>query len=287
MRRAVLIAVLALGACTVGPNYVAPKVALPAAWAAPSAPLPEPRDWWRDLGDARLDALVARALAGNLDIEQALARIDQARAQAGLARANQLPAGEVDGSLARSRQSLDAGLGQISHYVPDYPRVSDEAQGTLSAAWQLDLAGGNRRTREAALAQLAGAHAGVDAARLSVAGAVVTAYIDLRITQARLGNLEQRRALLAQRRQIMAARIRLGDAPRTAGDDMDAALAAIDAALAPMRGAVTAQQNRIDVLVGEAAGTQMPELAGDDHLLTAPLPRCCAAAPICASPRRG
>ena len=281
MRRALLIGVLLLGACTVGPNYQPPKVALPAAWPAQSAPqspanLPDARDWWRDLGETRLNALVARALKDNLDIEQALARIDQARAQAGLARANQLPAAEVDGSLARSRQSLDAGLGQISHYVPSYPRVANEGQLGLSAAWQLDFAGGNRRAREAALAQLSGAHAGADAARLTVAGAVAEAYIDLRTTQARLANLTERRALLAQRRQIMSARIRLGEAPRTAGNDMDAALAGIDAVLPPLRSAVILQRNRIDVLVGLAAGTDLPELAperaGDDHLLTAPLP---------------
>ena len=272
MRRAIIIGMLALGACTVGPNYQPPKVSLPAAWPAQSVPLPDARDWWRDLGDARLNALVERALKDNLDIEQALARIDQTRAQAGLARANQLPAAEVDGSLARSRQSLDAGLGQISHYVPSYPRVANEAQLGLSAAWQLDFAGGNRRAREAALAQLSGAHAGADAARLTVAGAVAEAYIDLRTTQARLANLTERRALLAQRRQIMSARIRLGEAPRTAGNDMDAALAGIDAVLPPLRSAVILQRNRIDVLVGAAAGTDLPELAPDDHLLTAPLP---------------
>jgi len=272
MRRALLIGVLLLGACTVGPNYQPPKLALPAAWPAPSAPLPDARDWWRDLGDTRLNALEERALKDNLDIEQALARIDQARAQAGLTRANQLPAAEVDGSLARSRQSLDAGLGQISHYVPSYPRVANEGQLGLSAAWHLDFAGGNRRAREAALAQLAGAHAGADAARLTVAGAVAEAYIDLHTTQARLGNLTERRALLAQRRQIMSARIRLGEAPRTSGDDMDEALAGIDAVLPPLRSAVAIQRNRIDVLVGLAAGTDLPELAPDDALLTAPLP---------------
>ena len=275
MKRILIIGVLALGACTVGPNYQPPKVALPAAWPAQSAPqspanLPDARDWWRDLGETRLNALVARALKDNLDIEQALARIDQARAQAGLARANQLPSAEADGSLARSRQSLDAGLGQISHYVPSYPRTTDEAQLGLSAAWQIDFVGGNRRAREAALAQLAGAKAGADAARLTVAGAVVEAYIDLRTTQAHLANLTERAALLAQRRQIMAARIQMGTAPRTAGDDMDAQIAGIDAALAPLRSAVILQQNRIDVLVGVAAGTDLPELAGGTDLTSAP-----------------
>src|SRR5690606_39296128 len=81
---AALAAVLLLGGCAVGPDYRAPAVAVPAAWdgAGPATPAAAPRlaQWWERLGDPRLDALIAEAVAGNLDVATAKARIREARA---------------------------------------------------------------------------------------------------------------------------------------------------------------------------------------------------------------
>src|SRR3546814_7566116 len=74
-----LAAALLLAGCAVGPDYRTPEVAVPAAWdsadeATPTgAPLLE--RWWRRLGDPRLDALIEEAVAGNLDVATAKARI--------------------------------------------------------------------------------------------------------------------------------------------------------------------------------------------------------------------
>lgn len=284
-----LFPVAVLAGCTVGPNYQRPPAPLPPTWQAAgigTAPLPGERAWWHDLGDPALDALVARALAGNPDLAQALARVDQARAQAGFARAGQLPAGEVSGTLARTRQSLEAGLGQISRYVPSYERMANDAQLGASARWEIDLAGGQRREREAALAGLAGAQAGTDAARLMVAGAMADSYVRLRVTERRLALLEQRKALIAERRRIMLARLREGEAGQAALDELDAARSAIDAAVPVLRAGRDSLRNRVTILAGLPVGSDLPELregerfglAGDD--LFAPLPE----APLAASP---
>ncbi|HEY6869646.1 MAG TPA: TolC family protein [Novosphingobium sp.] len=258
-----LLPLLALSACTAGPNYRRPPAPLPPAWQAARtapAPLPAERAWWHDLGDPALDALVARALVGNPDLGQALARVDQARARAGLVRAGQLPAGEVSGTLARTRQSLEAGLGQISRYVPSFDRMADAAQLGASARWEIDLAGGQRREREAALAGLAGAEAGTGAARLMVAGAVADSYIRLRVAERRLALLEERQQLVAERRAIMQARLREGEAGQAALDELDAASAGIAAAVPVLRSARDSLRNRVTILVGLPVGTDLPEL---------------------------
>lgn len=288
-RSLAVLAALALAGCTVGPDYRRPAVPLPAAWqAAPAAtaPLPAEREWWHDLGDPALDALVGRALAGNPDLAQAQARIEQARAQAGFVRAGQLPAGEVSGQLARTRQSLEAGLGQISRYVPSFDRMADAAQLGASARWEIDLAGGQRREREAALARLEGARAGSDAARLMVAGALAESYVRLRVAERRLALLEARQALLLERRTIMQARLREGEAGPAALEEFDAGRAAIAAALPVLRAARDALRNRVTIIAGLPVGTDLPELRQAERFgltgegLAAPLP----AAPLAATP---
>src|SRR3546814_12580834 len=85
-----------------------------------------------------LDGLVARGLKGGFDVEAAMARVDQARAAAGSARAARMPSGSLDGSAVRTRQSLRAGLGQIADYVPDFDRTQDS----------FELVGGASRSEE-------------------------------------------------------------------------------------------------------------------------------------------
>src|SRR3546814_10889117 len=59
--------------------------------------------WWHQFGDPALDSLIAEALAANPDARLAVARLDEARALAGVSRAGRLPGGGVDASYQRRR----------------------------------------------------------------------------------------------------------------------------------------------------------------------------------------
>src|SRR6266550_5556657 len=76
---------LALSACSLAPNYQRPEMALPTGWsnvAGVGATQQNTSLFWQDLGSVELDRLIDQVLAQNLDLEAALQRIDQARAQA-------------------------------------------------------------------------------------------------------------------------------------------------------------------------------------------------------------
>src|SRR5215831_1533845 len=83
------LALIASGCAPVGPNYVRPPVPTPThyrfaelAQAESLADAP----WWRVFGDPTLQALIREAIDSNLDVRAAIARVDFARAQAGIAK---------------------------------------------------------------------------------------------------------------------------------------------------------------------------------------------------------
>ena len=88
-----------LGGCAVGPSYVAPEMAAPPVFmggpaveaATGQAAKVDLANWWRSFDDPLLASLVERALAQNLDLQQATARVVQARAALRHAKADLLP----------------------------------------------------------------------------------------------------------------------------------------------------------------------------------------------------
>ena len=77
---------LALSACSLAPKYERPQMALPTGWSnvagVGNAQVNPATAFWQELGSADLNHLIDNALAQNLDLEAALHRIEQARAQA-------------------------------------------------------------------------------------------------------------------------------------------------------------------------------------------------------------
>src|SRR5258707_2261226 len=99
---------LALSACSLAPNYQRPNMALPQGWSSVDGvglvQQPSTTPFWEELGSADLNRLIDLALAQNLDLETALHRIEQARAQAQVAGSPLFPNGSASGSSARPYQ---------------------------------------------------------------------------------------------------------------------------------------------------------------------------------------
>ena len=112
---AALLAVALGGCAAVGPDYSEPQLAVPAGWSAGTGT--DAMDavllarWWHGFGDPVLDRLVADALAANLDLAQARARLREARARRGVAGAALAPSVDASLSGSRSRSSGQSGSG--------------------------------------------------------------------------------------------------------------------------------------------------------------------------------
>src|SRR5581483_6016435 len=120
-RNMICIGLVGLAGCAaVGPDYHAPSPAVPDRFADAGRVGSEPASsssvsvqaepdplWWRRFGDAQLESLVDRAIAGNVDLEQALWRIAQARVQEQVAEAAGLPRLTGDARATREQLGLE------------------------------------------------------------------------------------------------------------------------------------------------------------------------------------
>lgn len=166
--------------CTVGPDFKTPNSDVPAAWSfgksRPAATPANPADlvrWWRRFHDANLNSLVEQGISANLDVKIAVARLNQARAARQGAAAPFWPWLNASGSETQSQVGGSGpGTGSASSY-----------HAALTAAWELDLFGGNRRNLESATARQAAAAADLDGTRLSMAAEVALTYCQLRSIQ--------------------------------------------------------------------------------------------------------
>ena len=149
-----------LAGCAVAPTYVRPQVSSPPTFIgaptmdakAAQAPEVDLVNWWRSFNDPMLASLVERALAQNLDLQQASARVVQARAALRNANADLLPSGQVSGQAAENYQSTESPQGRIASALPGYQREAQTYELDLGASWELDLFGGKNAARDAARA---------------------------------------------------------------------------------------------------------------------------------------
>jgi outer membrane protein, multidrug efflux system len=148
-----------LAGCTVGPNYQRPKVAVPENFRAPS-PLPEPEaasladlKWFEVFRDPHLQNMIHTALAQNYDLRDAVARVEEARANLGVTRSNQLPQLSASGSMNVTRISRNGSL-PLPSDISFNQDINYGQAGLNLLSFQIDLWGQLRRATEAARANL-------------------------------------------------------------------------------------------------------------------------------------
>jgi NodT family efflux transporter outer membrane factor (OMF) lipoprotein len=250
--------------CTSASGHVPPPPAgasltPPEGWRSPVGPtVPLEADWWKAFGDPAMTTLVERALARNDDLGMAAQRVEEARALARLASAQQLP-------------QVNAGLpgGDARTVVPGVGGV-DAWYGTpqVTVSYDLDLFGKLRQANSAARATLLATVAARNAVALGVASTVAAGYINLlgldeRLDIARSTLKSRADALhLAQRRADTgySSQLELGQAQA----EYQATLQLVPAAEL----AVTRQENALSILVGEVPGAIVRGRSLD--VLTAP-----------------
>jgi NodT family efflux transporter outer membrane factor (OMF) lipoprotein len=260
---------LLIGGCAVGPRYVAP--APPVATDFIGAVAVEDRthgaapadlvSWWKSFDDPLLTSLVERALAQNLDLQQAVARVAQARAALTGANAALLPSGQVSGVAGTNYQSLETPIGRIGSAFPQFERRTDLYQLDLGASWEVDLFGGKSAARDAARADWQASAAGAVAARLTVAAATADAYVSIRGLQARLDVARSQLAIQERLVALVGLQYRKGVAAELQLRQAEGALAQVRASVPALQNQLDIALNALDVLIGVQPGTTRTELA--------------------------
>jgi len=263
-----------LAGCTTGPDYTAPSPAAPEAWSSPAADAASPAaeaalaEWWKTFGDPQLDALIADALAANLDLRVAQARLREARAARGISAAELFPTLDMGGALKRSRtkQNFEAGGGNSLLGGVDIDRDQSLYEVGFDAGWELDLFGGNRRALEAADADLGAAEAALDDARLSLIAETARNYMELRGTQGRLIVARRNRDMQKDLVSITESRYHAGLATELEIKQAQGQLSATASTVPTLEAQALAIIYRLGVLIGKQPAALIEQLGPEAAL---------------------
>lgn len=249
---ALLLSSVMLTACAVGPDYDAPPlVATGDGWSQADTVTSAPTDlarWWSTLGDPVLERLIDTALAANLDLRVAAARIDEARALRDRVAGEQLPTAGASTSVNRRRQSENGPLPIGS--MPGLETTQTIYDAGFDAAWEADLFGAKQRALEGAGAQLQAVEADAQGVRMRIVAEVARAWFtaagagqELHTQQAMLETLEHTLELVRKRQA-------LGDASASDVDTAYAQWAAVHATLPDIQARQRAAVLSLGVLLG-------------------------------------
>lgn len=263
-------ATAALAACSSAPPPPVDDelpLEIPAAWTAASAaaaPAPGLRvDWWREFGDARLDALVEQGLQHNPNLQAAAARLEAAAASQALAGAPLLPALDANFNADRTRRlflgfPFGSGAGVPATTISQYGL-------SVAVRWELDVWGRLRSADAAALADQQAALSDVQGAQLSLAAQICRAWYAAAEAQQQLLLAESTAAAFEQTLADVRDRFRRGVRPALEVHQAATNLANAAANSAQRRELLLAARRRLDVLVGRypagdaALGDALPD----------------------------
>ncbi|WP_263784774.1 efflux transporter outer membrane subunit [Salinibacter grassmerensis] len=283
---ALLTAVLAIAGCSMTPEMSTPDAEqeLPDRFEAPPSDTTLPAAaadttaydatrWWTAYEDSSLTALVDTALAANLDLESAQARVEELAAQFRIARAPLFPSVTANGQGNYQNQPANTGIGGAigGGQGPDRFEFTDY-QATLGLSYELDFWGRVRSQRKAALSQYFATAADLQTARLSVIGQTISTYAQIASLrrQVRLG--ERTVDLLEERVTVTEDRYARGLVPSFQLYTVRQNLQAAQAEQPDLERQLYEAQSRFATLLGRFAGEQRALLPDSMTVPLAPEP---------------
>src|SRR5258705_5111286 len=235
---------LALSACSLAPNYQRPNMALPQGWSSVDgvglAQQPSTTPFWEEFGSADLNRLIDLALAQNLDLEAALHRIEEARAQAKVAGSPLYPNFSASGSASRTYQDS---------------KNTTSVRGGGSISYEVDLWGKNRNFAQSANYRVDASQFDREALRLVVTSDVTDFYSQVLSLNDRIGiaefNLKNAEEIL----RIIEARFAQGGVSGLEVSQQRVAVNGFRIALATLVEQRSTTANALAILLGVAPQT--------------------------------
>jgi NodT family efflux transporter outer membrane factor (OMF) lipoprotein len=194
--------VIFLAGCTMGPNYHKPAIQTPDGFRAPDPPPAGATSlgdlkWFEVFKDEKLQELERTALAQNYDLRDAVARVEAARANLGITRADQFPNVGATGSISAVRLPRN-GETPLPPYIKQDLSFGQATLNLLS--FELDIWGRLRRATEAARANLLASEENRKAVITTLVSDVASAYFSMRDLDY---ELEISQSTLATRRESL------------------------------------------------------------------------------------
>jgi multidrug efflux system outer membrane protein len=254
LTRRSLAAILALGlitGCAVGPNYKQPPVNVPDVYRdvqgppAPSASLAD-QPWWDVFQDPVLRGLIDEALRSGYDVQLAAARVEEARARAGIARSEFFPSVGYGGGWSRGRGSAAT--------FPFSTATTNAISANVNFGWELDIWGRIRRLNEAAKAQYLASEEARRGVLLSLVSDVATAYFTLRGLDAQLAIAKDTVGSFQETYDLFNRKLQEGAASALETSYAAAALAQVASNVPEIERQIEATENTINLLLGRNPG---------------------------------
>jgi outer membrane protein, multidrug efflux system len=257
-RRSPLVAIALVAAlvpaCAVGPNYSRPQVPTPPQYRFVEGPAEAETiadiPWWNVTKDAQLQALLREAIAHNLDLRVATARVAEARAQYGIARSFLFPEVGFAGGYSAQQAS----------------RLSEPPQGTAAAktyqnwsagfpiSWEIDLFGRLRREKEAAFAAFLSTEQGRRAALVTLVADVASTYLLLRQLDLQLDVAKRTVALNDETVHFYESRLKGGVSNRLELDQAQGNRARTAVVIPQTERQIASAENALCLLLGRLPG---------------------------------
>jgi multidrug efflux system outer membrane protein len=204
--------------------------------------------WWEIFGDQTLNELENEAAAANQELKAAMARVEQARATARVARSELFPSINADPSYTRQRYS--------PNQVPSFGSITANTWSVpLDLSYEIDLWGRVRRSFENARAEAQGALASFQNVLLTLQADVARDYFLLRALDAELATVNGTVELRREQVRLVRSRFEGG-----IGNELDVARAETELATTEADAASLGQQraeleNALAILVGANPST--------------------------------
>ncbi len=256
-RAALPLLALLLG-CTVGPNYQRPAVPMTEAFrdqvkpaeAKSIADLP----WWELFQDEALRALIVEALQNNYDLRIAAARVEQARAQAGITAAQAYPAVGMGLGANYSRGSFIPGQTTPTIGTTTPQPLGAQFNVNASFSWEIDFWGKFRRGTEAAVAQFLATEDGRRGVIISLIADVASSYIVLRQLDEQLEIANATVTNFDKTLELYTARLEGGTGSKLEVATGQAQVNDAKATALDLQRLITDQENLISFLLGRPPG---------------------------------
>jgi len=286
---ALLGVVAPLAGCAVGPDYEPPKpptvtryLATPDVRETVSADNPAgpaqrfasdrdiPAEWWKLFESPALDALVRQALSDSPKLAQAEAKLRRAQEEL-QARTGATRYPKIDVGASRNRVGIDSDAFKSPAFGDQFPLTLSLA--TVNVSYALDLFGKNRRELEGLRASVDYEQFELEAARLMLAGNVVTSAIEEASLRQQIEATEAAIAIEAHQLDMVERLEGLGAVPKLDVVQQSGELARTRSTLPALHEGLERVRHRLAVYLGQPPGeAQLPELRIADLRLPTELP---------------